>query len=73
VFSGGVVTDNTRWDITQLLDVPHDGTFAVVAETSDPTRRRLDMSAHSTRYTWTGLATSAYQLALSWNGGASAA
>jgi hypothetical protein len=38
VFSGGVVTDNTRWDITQLLDLPHDGTFAVVvAETSDPT------------------------------------
>jgi hypothetical protein len=38
LFSGGVVTDNTRWDITQLLDLPHDGTFAVVvAETSDPT------------------------------------
>jgi hypothetical protein len=38
LFSGGVVTDNTRWDITQLLDLPHDGAFAVVvAETSDPT------------------------------------
>jgi hypothetical protein len=38
LFSGGVVTDSTRWDITQLLDLPHDGTFAViVAETSDPT------------------------------------
>src|SRR6478752_10775086 len=38
VFTGGVVTDNTRWDITRLLDLPHDGTFAVVvAETSDPT------------------------------------
>ena len=38
LFSGCVVTDNTRWDITQLLDLPHDGAFAVVvAETSDPT------------------------------------
>jgi PucR-like helix-turn-helix protein len=38
VFSGGAVTDATRWDIVQLLDLPHDGTFAVVvAETGRPT------------------------------------
>ena len=38
VFSGGAVTDTTRWEITQLLDLPHDGTFAVVvAETASPT------------------------------------
>ena len=38
VFSGGAVTDPTRWEITELLDLPHDGTFAVVvAETASPT------------------------------------
>ena len=38
VFSGGVVTDTTRWDVTQLLGLPHGGTFAVVvAETASPT------------------------------------
>ncbi len=42
LFSGGIVTENATWDITQLFDLPHDGTFAVVvAETGDLVRMAL--------------------------------
>jgi hypothetical protein len=31
LLSGSVITDNALWDVTQLLGLPHDGTFAVIA------------------------------------------
>lgn len=31
LLSGSVITENALWDVTQLLGLPHDGTFAVVA------------------------------------------
>lgn len=36
LFSGGVVTETAMWDVTEQLELPHDGVFAVVsAETGE--------------------------------------
>ena len=68
MFTGGVVTDNTRWDITRLLDLPQDGTFAVVvAETSDPTGSAcldIERALDAIRMARTGDLLPAYQLGI---------
>ena len=68
MFTGGVVTDNTRWDITRLLDLPQDGTFAVVvAETSDPTGSAcldIERALDAIRMARTGGLLPAYQLGI---------
>lgn len=35
LFSGGVVNERAMWDIAQMLGMPHDGVFVVVAAQSD--------------------------------------
>jgi hypothetical protein len=35
LFSGGVVNERAMWDIAQMLDMPHDGVFVVIAAQSD--------------------------------------
>ncbi|MDT4925262.1 MAG: hypothetical protein QOG01_2975 [Pseudonocardiales bacterium] len=35
LFSGGVVNERAMWDIAQVLDMPHDGVFVVVAAEHD--------------------------------------
>ena len=54
LLSGGVVTDSTRWDITQLLDLPHDGALLSSSPRSviPPIARASASSARSTQYTW---------------------
>jgi hypothetical protein len=34
LFSGGVVNERAMWDVAQVLDMPHDGVFVVVAAES---------------------------------------
>ena len=68
VFSGSAVTDTTRWDIIQLLDLPHDGTFAVVvAETGSPTggaRLEIESALDAIRMGSAWRPTPAYELGL---------
>jgi hypothetical protein len=35
LFSGGVVNERAMWDVAQMLDMPHDGVFVVIAAQSD--------------------------------------
>lgn len=35
LFSGGVVNERAMWDVAQVLDMPHDGVFVVIAAESD--------------------------------------
>jgi hypothetical protein len=68
LFSGGVVTENATWDITQLFDLPHDGTFAVVvAETGDLGRSALtnvERALHEGRMASIWRRTPAYDLGI---------